>query len=59
MAVGALQKICGTSIEVTEEKYNELIKEREQLRILKNFIKQESTITKNEVTNLINAMEEK
>lgn len=57
MAVGALTKICGTTIEVTEDKYNDLIREREQLRILKNYTKQESTITKNEIINLINAME--
>ena len=58
MALGALQKLSVTSMEISEQKYDQLIKEREQLRILKNFINQESTITKTEVANLINAMEQ-
>lgn len=57
MATSALTKICCTTIETTEAKYDELIAEREQLRILKNFVKIESTLTKSEIVNLINAME--
>ena len=58
MGVGAFQKIGSTTVEITEQKHNALIRESEQLRILKNFINQESTITKYEVLNLINAMEQ-
>lgn len=43
---------------LTQSEYNKLIKHSEQLQILKNFIKRESTITKSEILNLINAMEE-
>lgn len=57
MAVGALNKLCATTMEVTESKYDDLISEREQLRILKNYTKLESTHTKEEIINLINAME--
>lgn len=57
MAVSALNKICGTTMETTESKYDQLISEREQLRILKNYTKLESTKEKQEIINLINAME--
>lgn len=57
MAVSALNKICGTTMETTEVKYDELIKEREQLRILKNFVKLEEVILKDTVLTLIKAME--
>jgi hypothetical protein len=59
MAVSGLIKAFGTSMEITEAKYDALVREREQLRILKNFIKLESTLTKGEVLNLIAAMEVK
>lgn len=59
MAVSGLVKAFSSTTETTEEKYDNLIKEREQLRILKNFIKQESTLLKTEVLNLIAAMEQK
>ena len=57
MAVSALNKICGTVMEITEHKHEELIRQSEQFRILKNYIKLESTFTKSEVINLINAMD--
>ena len=58
MAVSALTKTFGgTTMEITEDKYDELVRESEQLRILKNYIKLETTFTKSEVVNLINAME--
>lgn len=58
MAVSALTKTFGgTTMEITEDKYNEFVRESEQLRILKNYIKLETTFTKSEVVNLINAME--
>lgn len=57
MAVSALTKLTGTTIEVTEDKYEKLVREREQLRILKNFIKQENVLVKSEVETLIKAME--
>lgn len=57
MAVSALNKICGTTMEVTESKYDTLISEREQLRILKNYTRLESEIEKADIIKLINAME--
>lgn len=57
MAVGAFTKIGTTTIETTEEKYIALVRQSEQLRILKNFVRQENTIVKSEIINLINAME--
>ena len=57
MAVSALTKLCGTTTETTEAKYDALVRESEQLRILKNYTKLESTLTKSEIINLINAME--
>lgn len=59
MAVSGLLKLGANTIETTEGNYNALVREREQLRILKNFIKLESTLTKGEVLNLIAAMEVK
>ena len=59
MAVNGLLKLGGTTMEITEAKHDALVREREQLRILKNFIKLESTLTKGEVLNLIAAMEVK
>lgn len=44
-------------IMLSQNEYNELIKQSDQLRTLKNYIKQDGTITKNEILNLINAME--
>lgn len=58
MAVAALQKICGTTIEVSESNYNDLVRKSEQLRILKNFVASEDVICKSEVERLIKAMEE-
>ena len=55
MAVAALTKLCGTTIEITESKYENLVSEREQLRILKNYTKAETT--KDEIIKLINAMD--
>ena len=57
MAVAALTKLCGTTIEITEGKYEDLISEREQLRILKNYARLDSTLTKSEILNLMKAME--
>lgn len=44
-------------METTEAKYEWLVRQSEQLRILKNYIKLESTLTKSEIVNLINAMD--
>lgn len=62
MAVGALNKIAGTTIEVTEGKYDALVRESEQLRILTNLIKLNDLesgiiVTTIELNNLIKAME--
>lgn len=58
MAVSALTKTFGgTTIETTEEKYEALVRKGEQLRILRNFIMLDSTFSKSEVVNLINAIE--
>ena len=58
MAVSALTKTFGgTTIETTENAYNALVRESEQLRILKNFINLESVYSKVEVQTLIKAME--
>ena len=40
-----------------EDKYEVLIRENEQLRILKNFIKLENVYSKTEIETLIKAME--
>lgn len=58
MALGALNKLCGTSMEITESKYDDLVRESEQLRILKRFAKLEEVYCKEQITTLIKAMEE-
>ena len=57
MATSALQKLCNTTIELTEGKHDHLIRESEQLRILKNLIKSDEVILKETVLALIKAME--
>lgn len=58
MAVSALTRTFGgTTMEITEAKYDELVRHSEQFRILKNYIRLETTLTKSEIVNLINAME--
>lgn len=59
MAVGALNKIAGTTIEVCEHNYNNLVRESEQLRILKNYARHENVIVKSDILTLIEAMEGK
>lgn len=57
MAVSALTKTFGgTTIETTEARYDELVRQSEQLRILKNFIRCENTYS-TEYETLIKAME--
>jgi len=58
MAVSALQRVCGTTIEVSESNYNALVRQSEQLRILKNFVALEEVIVKSQIVEVIKAMEE-
>lgn len=57
MAVPAFQALTTATTSITEDKYDVLIKESEQLRILKNFIKSENVYSKIEIEALIKAME--
>ncbi len=54
-----LNKLFGaTAAEMMLAEYEKLIRESEQLRILKNFIRSEKVLCKSDAENLINAMEE-
>lgn len=57
MAVGAFNKLANTTIETTEAKYETLIRESEQLRILKDYVRAEKVIMKSEVLTLIDVLE--
>lgn len=53
-----LNKLFGaTAAEMMLKEYENLIRESEQLRILKNYIRNESVICKSDAVHLINAME--
>lgn len=53
-----LTKMFGaTAAEMMLEEYEKRIRESEQLRILKNYIKSEKVLTKADVEELIEAME--
>lgn len=58
MAVPALQALTTATTSLTQKEYDALIRESEQLRILKNFVVSEDVISKSEVERLIKAMEE-
>lgn len=45
------------TITITKGFYANLIRQSEQLKILKEFVRSENTITKTEIINLIYAME--
>lgn len=52
------QQLCNSTVNITEEKHDDLIRQSEQLRILKNFARDEKTFM-SELLTLIEAMEEK
>lgn len=56
MAVSALQSLTQSTTTITDERYEKLIRQSEQLRILKNFIRCENTYS-TEYETLIKAME--
>ena len=58
MAVPALQVLTQSTTTITDAKYDDLIRQSEQLRILKNFIRCEKTYS-TEYEELIKAMEAK
>ena len=58
MAVSTLQKTFGgTTIETTEADYKALVRESEQLRILKNLVALEEIYSKEQIKTVIKAME--
>lgn len=57
MAVSAVTKLVATTVEITEAHYEDIVREREQLRILKNFIALEEVLCKSQIETLIKAME--
>ena len=57
MAMAALNKLCNNTIDVTENEFYNLVKQSEQLRILKNYTKLEDVHLKEDVLRLIKAME--
>lgn len=59
MAVAPLTKLVSTTIEINEARYDHLVKESEQLRILKNFVALEEVLVKSQIEHLIKAMEVK
>lgn len=57
MAVSSLSKLCNNTIDVPESEFYNLVKQSEQLRILKNYTKLENVIVKDDILTLIKAME--
>lgn len=57
MAVPALQALTQSTTTVTDEKYERLIRQSEQLRVLKNFVALEDVYCKDQIKTLIKAME--
>ena len=54
----ALQQLTISTVNIAEEQFKNLIKEGEQLRILKNYARLEEILTKGEILTLIKAMGE-
>jgi hypothetical protein len=54
----ALQQLSVSTVNITEKQYDDLIRQSEQLRILKNFARNEK-IFMSELLALIDAMEGK
>lgn len=52
-----LQALSVSTVNITEEKNDNLVRESEQLRVLKNYCKLEEVILKEDVLKLIKAME--
>ena len=55
--VSALQQLCTSTVNIKENQYVDLIRQSEQLRILKNFAKDEK-IFMSDLLKVIEAMEE-
>jgi hypothetical protein len=55
----ALQQLTKATVNIEEEQFKKLIRESEQLRILKNYCKLEEVITKGCIETLVKAMEAK
>lgn len=53
----ALQQLTMSTVNVAEEQFKNLIRDSEQLRILKNYCKLDEVLTKNEILTVIKAME--
>lgn len=58
MAVPALQALTTATTSLTQKEYDALIRESEQLRILKNFVALEDVYSTDQIKSLIKAMEE-
>lgn len=54
----AIQQLTTSTVNILETKHDDLIRQSEQLRILKNFARDEKTF-KTEILTLIDAMEGK
>lgn len=52
-----LQALTVSTVSIAEDKHDKLLRESEQLRILKNYCKQDEVLTKGEILTLIKAME--
>lgn len=48
---------CIATVEITANEYKNLIKDSENLRVLKNFIKNDRVITKTDLITLVDSME--
>lgn len=57
MAVSAINALANNTITITETKHDALVRESEQLRILKNFVQLDEVIIKDSIITLIKAME--
>lgn len=57
MAVSALSTLTQSTTTILDSEYNKLIRQSEQLRILKNFAALEEVYCKDQITTLIKAME--
>lgn len=58
MAVGAFAKLGGTTIEITEEKHEKLLRDSQNLKVLSSFIRQDN-VFKSDIEKLLDAMENK
>ena len=59
MAVPVIAKLVTSTVELTESGYEALVRESEQLRIIKNFVGLEDVYGVTQVQMLIKAMEVK